>query len=209
MEQTVNFYRDIFGFSRFASFDEEQTFTKYRALRSTVMTNQNRLVKFAINEPAQGLKRSQIEEYVQYYHGPGVQHIALESRDILETIAMMRANGADFIQVPRTYYDDLLRRVGDISEPVKKLRELNILVDHDDEGYTLQTFTKPVEDRPTFFYEIIQRRGGQSFGQGTSRRSSRRSSVSRPSGAIYKNCRQCSGTTIMPVSLYGTVNQRR
>jgi 4-hydroxyphenylpyruvate dioxygenase len=123
-------------------------------------------VKFPINEPAEGLKRSQIEEYVQFYKGAGVQHIAMESRNILETIAQMRANGVEFIKVPDTYYDDLLERVGEINESIEQLRELNILVDRDDKGYMLQIFTKPVEDRPTLFYEIIQRRGGESFGKG-------------------------------------------
>lgn len=166
MEDTVNFYRDVFGFSRFVSFDDKDISTEYSALRSTVVANENKWVKFPINEPAEGLKRSQIEEYVQFYKGAGVQHIAMESANILETISQLRANGVEFITVPETYYDDLIERVGAIDEQVEDLRRLNILVDRDDKGYMLQIFTKPVEDRPTLFYEIIQRRGGESFGKG-------------------------------------------
>ncbi len=166
MEETVNYYRDVFGFSRFVSFDDKDISTEYSALRSTVVANENKWVKFPINEPAEGLKRSQIEEYVQFYKGAGVQHVAMESENILETISAMRANGVEFITVPDAYYDDLLDRVGDITESIEELRALNILVDRDDKGYMLQIFTKPVEDRPTLFYEIIQRRGGESFGKG-------------------------------------------
>jgi 4-hydroxyphenylpyruvate dioxygenase len=166
MEETVNFYRDIFGFSRFVSFDDSDISTEYSALRSTVVANENKWIKFPINEPAEGLKRSQIEEYVQFYKGAGVQHIAMEAHDILETIAKMRANGVEFINVPESYYSDLLERVGDIQEPIEELKKLNNLVDRDDKGYMLQIFTKPVEDRPTLFFEIIQRRGGESFGKG-------------------------------------------
>ncbi len=166
MEETVNFYRDIFGFSRFVSFDDKDISTEHSALRSTVVANGNKWVKFPINEPAEGLKRSQIEEYVQFYKGAGVQHIAMESENILETVATMRANGVEFTNVPETYYNDLLERVGEINEPVEELKKLNILVDRDDKGYMLQIFTKPVEDRPTLFFEIIQRRGGESFGKG-------------------------------------------
>jgi len=166
MEETVNFYSNIFGFSKFVSFDDKDISTEYSALRSTVVANENKWVKFPINEPAEGLKRSQIEEYVQFYKGAGVQHIAMESENIRETISTMRANGVEFINVPDTYYVDLLERVGEITEPVEELRELSILVDRDDKGYMLQIFTKPVEDRPTLFFEIIQRRGGESFGKG-------------------------------------------
>jgi len=166
MEETVNFYRDVFGFNRFVSFDDKDISTEYSALRSTVVANENKWIKFPINEPAEGLKKSQIEEYVTFYKGAGVQHIAMEAENILETIAKMRDNGVEFITVPQTYYDDLLERVGEIEEAIEDLRKLNILVDRDDKGYMLQIFTKPVEDRPTLFFEIIQRRGGESFGKG-------------------------------------------
>ena len=166
MEETVNFYRDVFGFTRFVSFDDNDISTEYSALRSTVVANENKWIKFPINEPAKGMKKSQIEEYVTFYQGPGVQHIAMEADNILETIAKMRANGVEFIKVPDAYYDDLLTRVSGIKEPIEELRRLNILVDSDDKGYMLQIFTKPVEDRPTLFFEIIQRRGGESFGKG-------------------------------------------
>jgi len=166
MEETVNFYRTIFGFSRFVSFDDKDISTEFSALRSTVVANENRWIKFPINEPAEGLKKSQIEEYVQFYKGAGVQHVAMECEDIMETVRKMRQNGVEFITVPETYYDDLLQRVGDIQEPLDELRQLNILVDRDDKGYMLQIFTKPVEDRPTLFFELIQRRGGESFGKG-------------------------------------------
>ncbi|MBC8145800.1 MAG: 4-hydroxyphenylpyruvate dioxygenase [bacterium] len=166
MEETVRFYSDVFGFSRFVSFDDKDISTEFSALRSTVVANENKWIKFPINEPAEGLKKSQIEEYVNFYKGAGVQHIAMESENILETIAQMRANGVEFITVPDSYYTDLLDRVGDIQESIDELRALNILVDSDDKGYMLQIFTKPVEDRPTLFIEIIQRRGGESFGKG-------------------------------------------
>lgn len=166
MEETVNFYRNIFGFSRFVSFDDKDISTEYSALRSTVVANENRWIKFPINEPAEGLRKSQIEEYVQFYKGAGVQHVAMECEDILETVRKMRANGVEFITVPDVYYDDLLDRVGEIQESIEELRALNILVDRDDKGYMLQIFTKPVEDRPTLFFELIQRRGGESFGKG-------------------------------------------
>ena len=166
MEETVNFYRNVFGFRRFVSFDDHDISTEHSALRSTVVANDNLWIKFPINEPAEGLKKSQIEEYVQFYKGPGVQHIAIECIDILETITTLRQNGIEFIKVPDSYYDDLLNRVGDIKESIDDLRRLNILVDSDDKGYMLQIFTKPVEDRPTLFFEFIQRRGGESFGKG-------------------------------------------
>lgn len=166
MEATVNFYKDIFGFRKFVSFDDSDISTEYSALRSTVVANDNLWIKFPINEPAEGLRKSQIEEYVQFYKGPGVQHVAIECEDILVTIDQLRKNGIDFIDVPQTYYDDLLERVGDIQESIDELRRLNILVDRDDKGYMLQIFTKPVEDRPTLFFEFIQRRGGESFGKG-------------------------------------------
>ncbi len=166
MESTVNFYKNIFGFRKFVSFDDSDISTEFSALRSTVVANDNLWIKFPINEPAEGLRKSQIEEYVQFYKGPGVQHIAIECEDILVTIDALRKNGIEFIDVPQSYYDDLLDRVGDIVESVDELRRLNILVDRDDKGYMLQIFTKPVEDRPTLFFEFIQRRGGESFGKG-------------------------------------------
>lgn len=166
MEETVNFYKDVFGFSRFVSFDDKDISTQYSALRSTVVANENKWIKFPINEPAEGLKKSQIEEYVQFYRGAGVQHIAIECEDILHSIATMRENGVDFMVVPGSYYDDLQARVGDIQESIEDLRKLNILVDSDDKGYMLQIFTRPLEDRPTLFFEFIQRRGGESFGKG-------------------------------------------
>jgi 4-hydroxyphenylpyruvate dioxygenase len=166
MEETVNFYRDVFGFSRFVSFDDKDISTEHSALRSTVVANESKWIKFPINEPAEGLKKSQIEEYVQFYKGAGVQHIAMESENILETVSCMKRNGVEFITVPSSYYDELTSRVGTIDEPLDELQKLNILVDRDDKGYMLQIFTKPVEDRPTLFFEIIQRRGGESFGKG-------------------------------------------
>ena len=166
MEDTVNFYKEIFGFRRFVSFDDNDISTEHSALRSTVVANENLWIKFPINEPAEGLRKSQIEEYVQFYKGPGVQHVAIECEDILKTIDTLRKNGIDFIHVPDAYYDGLVERVGAIQEDVDELRRLNILVDVDDKGYMLQIFTKPVEDRPTLFFEFIQRRGGESFGKG-------------------------------------------
>ena len=133
---------------------------------SKVMANGNERIKFPLNEPASGKRKSQIEEYLEFYGGPGVQHIAMETRDIIDTVSKLRANGVAFLTVPSAYYDELPARVGKIDEPVGKLRELGVLVDRDDEGYMLQIFTKPVEDRPTLFYEIIQRKGSRSFGKG-------------------------------------------
>ncbi len=166
MEETVNFYRNVFGFSRFVSFDDNDISTEYSALRSTVVANENKWIKFPINEPAAGLKKSQIEEYVTFYKGAGVQHIAMECEDILVTIEKLRKMGVEFITVPPAYYDDLSERVPGLQESLEELRRLNILVDSDDKGYMLQIFTKPLEDRPTLFFEFIQRRGGESFGKG-------------------------------------------
>jgi 4-hydroxyphenylpyruvate dioxygenase len=133
---------------------------------SKVVSNGNGYIKFPINEPAEGKKKSQIEEYIDYYRGPGVQHIAIATNDIIHTVTELRRRGVEFLVVPQSYYDDLLDRVGKIDEDLTPLRELNILVDRDDEGYLLQIFTKPVEDRPTLFFEIIQRKGAKSFGKG-------------------------------------------
>jgi 4-hydroxyphenylpyruvate dioxygenase len=133
---------------------------------SKVVSNGNGYIKFPINEPAEGKKKSQIEEYIDFYKGAGVQHIAIATDDILYTVSELRRRGVEFLQVPANYYDDLLERVGEIDEDIKPLRDLNILVDRDEEGYLLQIFTKPVQDRPTVFYEIIQRKGAKSFGKG-------------------------------------------
>ena len=166
MNTWVDFYRDVMGFQLYQHFDEKDISTEYSALMSKVMSNGNGRVKFPINEPATGKKKSQIEEYLEYYHGPGVQHIAMATDDIIATVSKLRDQGVEFLRVPTTYYDDLESRCGKIDEPVDKLAELGILVDRDDEGYMLQIFTKPVEDRPTLFYEIIERKGSRSFGKG-------------------------------------------
>jgi len=166
MNRWVAFYRDIMGFRQYQHFDDKDISTEYSALMSKVMANSNDRVKFPINEPAEGKKRSQIEEYLDFYQGPGVQHIAMATDNIIETVSRLRAQGVDFLRVPNTYYDELQGRVGKIDEPVNELRELGVLVDRDDDGYMLQIFTKPVEDRPTLFFEIIQRKGSRSFGKG-------------------------------------------
>jgi 4-hydroxyphenylpyruvate dioxygenase len=166
MNTWVDFYRDVMGFQLYQHFDEKDISTEYSALMSKVMSNGNGRVKFPINEPATGKRKSQIEEYLEYYHGPGVQHIAMATNDIIATVSKLRDQGVEFLRVPTTYYDDLETRCGKIDEPVDKLAELGILVDRDDEGYMLQIFTKPVEDRPTLFYEIIERKGSRSFGKG-------------------------------------------
>jgi 4-hydroxyphenylpyruvate dioxygenase len=166
MDRWVDFYRGVMGFKMFKHFDDKDISTEYSALMSKVMSNGNERVKFPINEPAQGKRKSQIEEYLEFYLGPGVQHIALASGNILESVSALRRQGVEFLRVPSTYYDDLLSRTGPIDEPVADLKELGILVDRDDEGYMLQIFTRPVEDRPTLFYEIIQRKGSRSFGKG-------------------------------------------
>ena len=166
MNTWVNFYRDVMGFRMFKHFDDKDISTEYSALMSKVMSNGNDRVKFPINEPAEGKRKSQIEEYLDFYRGPGVQHIAMATHNIIETVGTLRQQGVDFLRVPNTYYDDLLARIGPIDEPIDALRELGILVDRDDEGYMLQIFTRPVEDRPTLFYEVIQRKGSRSFGKG-------------------------------------------
>ena len=166
MNAWVGFYRDVMGFQLYQHFDDKDISTEYSALMSKVMSNGNGRVKFPINEPATGKRKSQIEEYLEFYHGPGVQHIAMATDDIIGTVSKLRAQGIEFLRVPTTYYDDLVERCGKIDEPVDQLAELGILVDRDDEGYMLQIFTKPVEDRPTLFYEVIQRKGSRSFGKG-------------------------------------------
>jgi 4-hydroxyphenylpyruvate dioxygenase len=166
MDRWVDFYRDVMGFRMFKHFDDNDISTEYSALMSKVMSNGNERVKFPINEPAEGKRKSQIEEYLEFYRGPGVQHIAMATDDIIRTVSLLRRQGVDFLRVPSSYYDDLAARIGPIDEPVADLAELGILVDRDDEGYMLQIFTRPVEDRPTLFYEVIQRKGSRSFGKG-------------------------------------------
>jgi 4-hydroxyphenylpyruvate dioxygenase len=166
MNEWVAFYERVMGFKNLLSFDDKDISTEYSALMSKVMANGNERIKFPINEPASGKKKSQIEEYLDFYRGPGVQHVAMATNDIISTVTALRDRGVDFLMVPSSYYDELLARVGKIDEEIAPLRELGILVDRDDEGYLLQIFTKPVEDRPTVFYEIIQRKGAKSFGKG-------------------------------------------
>ena len=166
MNKWCEFYAKVMGFAQMVSFDDNDISTDYTALMSKVMSNGNGRIKFPINEPAEGKKKSQIEEYIDFYNGAGVQHIALATDNIIETVTALRDRGVQFLYVPETYYDDLLDRVGEIDEELEPLKELGVLVDRDDEGYLLQIFTKPVLDRPTMFFEIIQRKGAQSFGKG-------------------------------------------
>jgi len=166
MEKWAEWYGRVFGFTRFMTFDDTDISTDYSALQSVVMANHSRSIKFPINEPAPGRRKSQIEEYLDCYEGPGVQHVALLTGDIIRTVGRLRANGVEFLRVPDSYYHALRGRVGAIDEAAESLRELGLLVDRDDEGYLLQIFTQPVEDRPTLFYEIIQRKGCQGFGKG-------------------------------------------
>lgn len=166
MNEWVKFYEDVMGFGLLLTFDDKDISTEYTALMSKVVSNGNGYVKFPINEPAKGKKKSQIEEYIDFYHSAGVQHIAVATKDIIHTVSELRKRGVEFLEVPATYYEDLIERVGNIKEDVKILQDLNILVDRDDEGYLLQIFTKPVQDRPTMFFEIIQREGAKSFGKG-------------------------------------------
>jgi 4-hydroxyphenylpyruvate dioxygenase len=166
MDKWVKFYEDVMGFRNILSFDDEDISTEYSALMSKVMSNGNGYVKFPINEPAEGKKKSQVEEYLQFYDGEGVQHVALATNNIVETVKELKQRGVEFLKIPSTYYDDLIARVGKIDEDIEPLKDLGILVDRDDEGYLLQIFTKPVEDRPTLFFEIIQRKGAKSFGKG-------------------------------------------
>ena len=169
METWVQFYGDVMGFRNLLTFDDKDISTEYSALMSKVMANGNDRIKFPINEPAAGKKKSQIDEYLEFYQGPGVQHMALATDDIISTVTQLRDRGVEFLSVPTTYYDELQGRVGRIDEPVHVLASLGILVDRDPDGYLLQIFTKPVEDRPTVFYEIIQRKGARSFGKGNFR----------------------------------------
>lgn len=166
MVEWEEWYKRVFGFTRFMTFDDKDISTEYSALNSVVMANESRSIKFPINEPAPGRRKSQIQEYLECYGGPGVQHIALLTNDIISTVSKLRENGVEFLTVPEAYYEDLPRRVGKVDEDVARLRELGLLVDRDEEGYLLQIFTQPVEDCPTLFYEIIQRKGCQGFGKG-------------------------------------------
>lgn len=166
MNPWVNFYEEVMGFRNILTFDDSDISTEYSALMSKVMSNGNGFVKFPINEPAEGKKKSQVEEYLDYFNGEGVQHVALATNDIVATVTDLQNRGIEFLKVPTSYYDDLLNRVGHIDEDIEPLKELGVLVDRDNEGYLLQIFTKPVEDRPTLFFEIIQRKGAQSFGKG-------------------------------------------
>lgn len=166
MNKWVKFYEEVMGFRNIISFDDQDISTEYSALMSKVMSNGNGYVKFPINEPAEGKKKSQIEEFLEYFDGEGVQHVAMATNDIVQTVTDLKARGVEFLSVPTTYYDDLLDRVGKIDEDIEPLKKLGILVDRDDEGYLLQIFTKPVQDRPTVFFEIIQRKGAKSFGKG-------------------------------------------
>jgi 4-hydroxyphenylpyruvate dioxygenase len=166
MNQWAQFYHDVMGFSQLISFDDTDISTEYTALMSKVMASSNLYIKFPLNEPALGKKKSQIEEYIEFYKGGGVQHVAMATNNILETVSALKNRGVEFLRVPDTYYDTLIKRVGNIDETIEPLRELGILVDRDEDGYLLQIFTKPVEDRPTVFYEIIQRKGAKSFGKG-------------------------------------------
>jgi 4-hydroxyphenylpyruvate dioxygenase len=166
MNEWVSFYERVMGFKNLISFDDKDISTEYSSLMSKVVSNGNERIKFPINEPASGKKKSQIDEYLEFYGGPGVQHLALATDDILHTVSELRARGVEFLTVPTTYYEELQGRVGTIDEPVDELAELGILVDRDPDGYLLQIFTKPVQDRPTLFYEIIQRKGAKGFGKG-------------------------------------------
>jgi 4-hydroxyphenylpyruvate dioxygenase len=166
MEQWAAWYSDVLGFSRFISFDDQDISTEYSALMSIVMSDDSFAIKFPLNEPAAGRRKSQIDEYLDFYGGPGVQHVALLTADIEHTVTRLRENGVEFLDVPDTYYDLLPDRVGPIEEELGMIRRLRILVDRDEEGYLLQLFSRPVQDRPTVFFEIIQRKGSRGFGKG-------------------------------------------
>ncbi len=166
MNPWVKFYEDVMGFRNILSFDDKDISTEYSALMSKVMSNGNGYVKFPINEPAEGKKKSQVEEYLEFYNGEGVQHVAIATNDIVKTVRELRRRGIEFLAIPKSYYEDVLERVGKIDEDLAPLSELGILIDRDDEGYLLQIFSKPLQDRPTLFFEIIQRKGAKSFGKG-------------------------------------------
>jgi 4-hydroxyphenylpyruvate dioxygenase len=166
MNVWVKFYEEVMGFRNILTFDDKDISTEYSALMSKVMSNGNGFVKFPINEPAEGKKKSQVEEYLDFYNGEGVQHVAIATNNIIETVSELQRRGVEFLKIPPAYYETVLDRVGQIDEDLEPLRELGILIDKDDEGYLLQIFSKPVEDRPTLFFEIIQRKGAKSFGKG-------------------------------------------
>jgi len=166
MQTVCDFYEKVFGWHRFWSVDDKDINTEFSALRSIVMANNNEKIKMPINEPADGLKKSQIQEFLDYYETAGIQHIAMSTRDIVKTVTKMRANGVDFLPTPKSYYTDFTERIGEIDEDIETLANLGILVDKDENGYMLQIFTQPIQDRPTLFYEVIQRKGSQSFGKG-------------------------------------------
>ena len=166
MNPWVKFYEEVMGFRNILTFDDKDISTEYSALMSKVMSNGNGYVKFPINEPAEGKKKSQVEEYLDFYNGEGVQHVAIATNNIVETVTELQNRGVDFLKVPNSYYETVLERVGKIEEDITPLKELGILIDRDKEGYLLQIFSKPIEDRPTLFFEIIQRKGAKSFGKG-------------------------------------------
>ncbi len=166
MNPRVKFYEDVMGFRNILSFDDKDISTEYSALMSKVMSNGNGYVKFPINEPAEGKKKSQVEEYLDFYNGEGVQHVAIATNDIVKTVSELQKRGIEFLSIPASYYETVLDRVGKIDEDLEPLQKLGVLIDRDDEGYLLQIFSKPLEDRPTLFFEIIQRKGAQSFGKG-------------------------------------------
>ena len=166
MQPVCDFYEKVFGWHRFWTVDDNDITTEYSSLRSIVMANENEIIKMPINEPADGIKKSQIQEFIDYYSAAGVQHLALSTKDIITSVEIMRKNGVEFLPTPDSYYDNLTSRVGEINEDIDKLKELDILVDNDENGYMLQIFTKPLQDRPTLFFEIIQRKGSNSFGKG-------------------------------------------
>ncbi len=180
MDEWVRFYENVLGFSQLVHFDDKDISTEYSALMSKVVQNGSGRIKFPLNEPAQARRKSQIEEFLQFHGGPGVQHIAMATGDIVATVRAMRHNDVSFLRVPHAYYDLLPSRVGKIKEKIEELAELGILVDRDDEGYMLQIFTKPVADRPTLFFEVIQRHGARALARETSRHFSRPSSASKP-----------------------------
>ncbi|MFZ0391962.1 MAG: 4-hydroxyphenylpyruvate dioxygenase, partial [Calditrichia bacterium] len=166
MQKIAEWYEKVLGFHRFWSADDKDISTEFSALRSIVVADPSEIIKMPINRPAAGLKKSQIEEFVEYYSGPGVQHIAMTTNNIIDTIGQMTERGVEFLRVPHSYYEELPRRVGELKENIGELEEYGILVDADQFGYMLQIFTKPIQDRPTFFFEVIQRRGSTSFGKG-------------------------------------------
>ena len=166
MQAVCDFYEQIFGWHRYWTVDDKDINTEYSALRSIVMANDNEIIKMPINEPADGIKKSQIQEFIDYYKNAGIQHIAMSTKNIIKTVKKLKSNGVEFLPTPKSYYDLLSERIGAIDEEISTLKELGILVDKDESGYMLQIFTKPVQDRPTLFYEIIQRKGSNSFGKG-------------------------------------------